>query len=121
MALDDRAGRFRFLVRGRDTKFTVAFDAVGVAEAIRVLSTPVRGLRANAEAGAVGRHGLAAGAGAMLILGCRQLRSVLAECVGHYNADIALWGRRRHWRLTDRLLRAGWKHRATRSPGWAEP
>jgi putative transposase len=39
MAVDDRAGRFRFLVRGRDAKFTAAFDAVLVAEAIKVLTT----------------------------------------------------------------------------------
>jgi putative transposase len=85
MALDDRAGRFRFLVRDRDTKFTAAFDAVFAAEAIKVLITPVRAPRANAYAerwvGTVRREVL----DRMLILGCRQLRSVLAEYVDHYN------------------------------------
>ena len=85
MALDDRAGRFRFLVRDRDAKFTAAFDAVFAAEGIEVLTTPVRAPRANAYAerwvGTVRREVL----DRMLILGCRQPRSVLTEYVDHYN------------------------------------
>jgi putative transposase len=85
MALDDRAGRFRLLVRDRDTKFTAAFDAVFAAEGIEVLRTPVRAPRANADAerwvGTVRREVL----DRMLILGCWQLRSVLAEYADHYN------------------------------------
>jgi putative transposase len=84
MALDDGAGRFQFLVRDRDTKFTAAFDAVFAAEAIQVLTTPVRAPRANAYAerwvGTVRREVL----DRILILGCRQLRAVLAEYVDHY-------------------------------------
>jgi putative transposase len=85
MALDDRAGQFRFLIRDRDTTFTAAFDAVFAAEAIKVLITPVRAPRANAYAerwvGTVRREVL----DRMLFLGCRQLRSVLAEYANHYN------------------------------------
>jgi putative transposase len=85
MGLDDRAGRFRFLVRDRDTKFTAAFDAVFAAEGIEVLRTPVRAPRANAYAerwvGTVRRELL----DRMLIFGCRQLQAVLAEYADHYN------------------------------------
>src|SRR5512132_2379398 len=85
MGLDDRAGRFRFLVRDRDTKFTAAFDAVFAAEGIEVLTTPVRAPRANAYAerwvGTVRREVL----DRMLIFGCRQLQAVLAEYADHYN------------------------------------
>jgi putative transposase len=85
MGLEERVGRFRFLVRDRDTKFTAAFDAVFAAEAIQVLRTPVRAPRANAYAerwvGTVRREVL----DRILVFGCRQLRSVLAEYVDHYN------------------------------------
>ena len=50
MGLEDRVGRFRFLVHDRDTTFTAAFDAVFAAEGIRVLRTPVRAPQANAYA-----------------------------------------------------------------------
>jgi putative transposase len=85
MGLEDRVGQFRWLIRDRDAKFSAAFDAIFAAEGIRVLRTPVRAPRANAFAerwvGTVRRELL----DRMLIVGCRQLRSVLAEYADHYN------------------------------------
>jgi putative transposase len=85
MELEGRVGQFRFLIRDRDVRFTVAFDAVFAAEGIKVLRTPVRAPQANAYAerwaGTVRRELL----DRMLIVGRRQLVSVLAEYVDHYN------------------------------------
>jgi putative transposase len=83
MALEDRVGQFRFVLRDRDTKFTAAFDGVFTAEGIQVLRTPVRAPRANADAerwvGTVRRELL----DRMLIFGRRHLVSVLAEYADH--------------------------------------
>jgi len=85
VSLEEGIGRFRFVLRDRDTKFTAAFDAVFAAEGIEVLRTPVRAPRANAYAqrwvGTVRREVL----DRMLIFGRRQLVSVLAEYANHYN------------------------------------
>jgi hypothetical protein len=86
MDLGDRAGRFRFLVRDRDGKFTTAFGEVFAANGMRVTRTPVRSPRANAFAerfvGTLRRECL----DHVLILGERHLREVLAEYARHYNS-----------------------------------
>jgi transposase InsO family protein len=85
MEIQDGVGWFRFLLRDRDTKFTAGFDTIFAAEGIEALWTPVRAPQANAYAerwvGTVRREVL----DRMLIFGCRQLRSVLAEYADHYN------------------------------------
>ena len=79
MDLGERAGRFRFLIRDRDGKFTTAFDGVFAGNGTRVIKTPVRSPQANSFAerfvGTLRRGCL----DHVLILGEQHLRNVLAE------------------------------------------
>ncbi|MGD0936976.1 MAG: integrase core domain-containing protein [Streptosporangiaceae bacterium] len=85
MGLGERASSFRFLVRDRDGKFSMAFDEDFSGNGTRVVKTPVRSPRATSYAerfvgtlrGECLDH--------VLILGERNLRSVLAEYIRHYN------------------------------------
>ena len=85
MDLGERAGRFKFLIRDRDSKFTTAFDEVFAGNGTRVIKTPVRSPRANSYAerfvGTLRRECL----DHVLILGERHLRKILAEYAQHYN------------------------------------
>jgi putative transposase len=80
-----RAGRFTFLIRDRDSKFTAASGEVFAGNGTRVIKTPARSPRANSYAerfaGTLRRECL----DHVLILGGRHLRSVLAEYARHYN------------------------------------
>ena len=47
MDLGERAEQFRFVIRDRDSKFTVAFDDVFAGNGRRVIKAPVRSRRAT--------------------------------------------------------------------------
>jgi transposase InsO family protein len=84
--LGERAGRFRFLIRDRDSKFITAFDEVLAGNGTRVIKTPVRSPKANSYAerfvGTLRRECL----DHVLILGEQHLRNILAEYAQHYNS-----------------------------------
>lgn len=77
---------YRFLIRDRDTTFTVGFDAVFADAGITVLCSPPRAPKANAYAerwvGTIRRECL----DRMLIFSERQLSRVLGEYETHYNS-----------------------------------
>jgi hypothetical protein len=83
MDLGARVDTLRFVIRDRDSKYTLAFDSVFDAEGIQVIQTPPR---ANAicerVVGTLRRELL----DRILILGTGHLRRVLAEYAIHYNA-----------------------------------
>jgi putative transposase len=85
IAVGDRAGGFRFLIRDRDAKFTASFDAVFADAGIAVLRSPPRAPKANAYAerwvGTIRRECL----DRMLIFSEQQLYRVLAVYQTHYN------------------------------------
>jgi putative transposase len=85
MDLGEHAESVKFLIRDRDTRFTVAFDAIFTSIGIRIINTPVRAPRANAIAerwiGTVRRECT----DRLLILGDWHLRHVLTDYTDHYN------------------------------------
>ena len=83
MGLEDRVGQYRWLIRDRDAKFTPRSTPSSPPR--EQGAAPVQAPRANAYAerwvGTVQQELLER----MLIFGCRQLRSVLAEYADHSN------------------------------------
>jgi transposase InsO family protein len=85
MDLGERADRFKFLIRDRDSKFTPVFDDVLAGNGTRIIKTPVRSPRASSfaerYAGTLRRECL----DHLLVYGERHLRQILAEYAQHYN------------------------------------
>jgi transposase InsO family protein len=86
MDLEGRAGRFRFLLRDRDAKFTAGFDAVFAAAGVSVVKIPPRAPRANAYAERWVRTVRSECLDWILIWNQHQLRRVLTEYMRHYHS-----------------------------------
>jgi putative transposase len=85
MDLGERAARFRFLIRDRDSKFTTVSDDVLAGTGVRIIKTPIRSPRANSLAGRYAGTLRRECLDHLLIYGERHLRRVLAEYAQHYN------------------------------------
>jgi putative transposase len=85
MDLGECAGRFKFLIRDRDGKFSQVLDEIFTGSGIRVIKTPPRSPWANCYAerfvGTLRRECL----DYLLIYGARHLRKVLTGYERHYN------------------------------------
>jgi putative transposase len=83
MDLDEHGHSFRFLIRGRDTTFTAAFDAV-FAAGVETIKVPPRAPRVNAYAERWVRTVRAECLDWTLIWNRQHLRRVLTACLEHY-------------------------------------
>jgi hypothetical protein len=82
---EDVGHRFRFLIRDRDAKFTVAFDTVFVAASTEIVKIPPQAPKANAYAKRLVRTVRSECLDWTLIVGRRHLERVLTQYIKHYN------------------------------------
>jgi len=85
MDIGERADRFEFLIRDRDSKFTAVFDDVFAGNGVQIIKTPIRSPRANSFAepyvGTLRRECL----DHLLICGERHLWRTLSQYGQDYN------------------------------------
>jgi transposase InsO family protein len=85
MDLQDRSSSSNFLIRDRDTKFVIGFDAVFTSIGLRILRSPPRAPRGNAYAERWVGTARRECTDRLLIYNRRHLEHVLEEYVRHYN------------------------------------
>jgi transposase InsO family protein len=85
LGLDFSDRAVRFLIRGRDSKYSRLFDDVFRSEGIRTVKTPARAPQANAIAERFVRTVRSECLDWLLIANRRQLQHVLRIYIDHYN------------------------------------
>ena len=85
LAMGERLGGLRFLIRDRDSTFTGPFDEVFRSEGVTVIQTPVRAPRANAFAERWVRTVRTECLDWTVVFGRRHLERVLRAYTSHYN------------------------------------
>jgi transposase InsO family protein len=85
MNIGSRAESVKFLIRDRAGQFTGSFDAVFIADGIRILASPPQAPRANAICERVIGTLRRELSGRLLIVNEHHLRRVLTEYLRHYN------------------------------------